>query len=99
MRLARSDFDSPAAIVGPGYRWVISPTSAFADEARFTLAFADADAWKFDNTASLTAALTSVFSLKVSNIIRYAHDPVPGFEQTDTITSVALVMSITRPGP
>jgi putative salt-induced outer membrane protein len=99
MRLARSDFDSPVAIVGPGYRWVISPTSAFADEARFTLAFADAGAWKFDNTASLTAALTSVFSLKVSNIIRYAHDPVPGFKQTDTITSVALVMTVTRPGP
>jgi len=66
---------------------------------RFTLTFADADAWKFDNTASLTAALTSVFSLRVSNIVRYAHDPVPGFEQTDTITSVALVLTITRPGP
>ena len=95
----RNDFDSAVAIVGPGYRWAISPTSAFVDEARFTLTFADADAWKFDNTASLTAALTSVFSLRVSNIVRYAHDPVPGFEQTDTITSVALVLTITRPGP
>jgi putative salt-induced outer membrane protein YdiY len=47
----------------------------------------------------LTAAIASAFSLKVSNIVRYANEPVPGFESTDTITSVALVWTIKRPGP
>jgi hypothetical protein len=32
-----------------------------------------------------------VFSLKLSNVVRYVHEPVVGFEATDTITSVALV--------
>ncbi len=41
--------------------------------------------------AAVTARLTTLFSLKVSNTIRYAHAPVPGFKDTDTNTSVALV--------
>jgi ubiquinone/menaquinone biosynthesis C-methylase UbiE len=41
--------------------------------------------------AAITARLTQLFSLKVSNTIRYAHAPVPGFKDTDTTTSVALV--------
>jgi putative salt-induced outer membrane protein YdiY len=43
------------------------------------------------NTASVTAKLTTVFSLKVSNVVRYVHEPVVGFETTDTLTSIALV--------
>jgi putative salt-induced outer membrane protein YdiY len=33
----------------------------------------------------------TIFSLKVSNTIRYVNQPVPGFQTTDTITAVALV--------
>jgi hypothetical protein len=35
--------------------------------------------------------------LKGSNVVRYVHEPVPGFEPTDTITTVALVRSFTQP--
>jgi putative salt-induced outer membrane protein YdiY len=38
-----------------------------------------------------TARMTTRLSLKVSNIARYVHQPVPGFNATDTITSFALV--------
>jgi putative salt-induced outer membrane protein YdiY len=41
--------------------------------------------------AAITARLTQLFSLKVSNTVRYSHAPVPGFKHTDTNTSVALV--------
>jgi hypothetical protein len=44
----------------------------------------------------LTATLTSVLSLKFSNTVRYANEPVPGFEKTDTITTAALVWTLRR---
>jgi putative salt-induced outer membrane protein YdiY len=40
---------------------------------------------------ALTARIVSVFSLKVSNQLRFVDEPVPGFERTDSITSAALV--------
>jgi hypothetical protein len=47
--------------------------------------------WRVLQVAAVTARLTTMFSLRVSNTIRYAHAPVPGFKDTDTNTSVALV--------
>ena len=79
------------------YRWEFSKTSAFREDFRYVQALDRASNWKIDQTASLTATITSVFSLKISNLVRYVHDPVPGFEPTDTITTVALVWSFKRP--
>ena len=76
---------------GGGYKWRISPTAEFSDDVRYTGTFAEADDWRLANVASLTTRITTVFSLKLSNIVRYAHLPVEGFEDTDTTTSVALV--------
>ena len=47
--------------------------------------------WRLDNTLALVAKINTIFSLKVSNVVRYVNAPVEGFETTDTITSVALV--------
>ena len=44
-----------------------------------------------DNELSLAAKISTIFSLKVSNVIRYVNEPVAGFETTDMITSAALV--------
>jgi putative salt-induced outer membrane protein YdiY len=44
----------------------------------------------------VTVVITSLLSLKVSNIIRFANAPVPGFKATDTLTSVALVLTFER---
>jgi putative salt-induced outer membrane protein YdiY len=99
IRLDADDASSAVAIGGAGYRWRLSDTSEFTDELRMVLPFAEPGEWKLDQVASLTAALTSVLSLRVSNTVRFVHDPVPGFEQTDTITSVALVLKVTRPQP
>ena len=99
LRESAEDANSAAAMSGLAYRWRISETSEFSEELRFTFPFANAGEWKFDQVASLTAAITSLLSLRVANTIRYAHEPVPGFERTDTITSVALVMKVRRNGP
>jgi putative salt-induced outer membrane protein len=84
---------------GLAYRWEISATSQLTEDLRYTQAFESIDNWKLDHIVTLTAAITSVISLKLSNNVRYANAPVPGFESTDTITSVALVWTMKRPGP
>jgi putative salt-induced outer membrane protein len=84
---------------GAAYRWEISKTSLLAEELRYVQVLDSGDNWKLDQSIALTAAITSVFSLKFANVVRYAHEPVPGFESTDTVTSVALVWTIKRPGP
>jgi putative salt-induced outer membrane protein YdiY len=96
-RLAAEDVDSATASSAGHYKWQISPTADFADDARVVLTLADIGAWRLEQAAALTAAISSIFSLKVSNTIRFVNEPVPGFERTDTITSVALVMKVRRP--
>jgi putative salt-induced outer membrane protein YdiY len=49
--------------------------------------------WRLSQTAALTARIATAWSLKLSNQIRFVNDPVPGFEDTDSVTSAALVLS------
>lgn len=90
-RLEGDDVSSATWSLGAGYRWKISETAEFTEDFRMTGLFADADDWRILQAAAITARLTQLFSLKVSNTIRYTHAPVPGFKDTDTTTSVALV--------
>ena len=90
-RLAGDDVSSATWSLGAGYRWKISETAEFTEDFRMTGLFTDASDWRVLQAAAITARLTQLFSLKVSNTIRYAHAPVPGFKDTDTTTSVALV--------
>ena len=53
--------------------------------------------WRFLHVISLTSRLTQILSLKVSNTIRYANFPPPGFKTTDTTTSIALVAKFSKP--
>jgi putative salt-induced outer membrane protein YdiY len=69
----------------------LSETATVSDEARFTGTFADDEDWRVLQNASVTARLTALLSLKLSNTISYVNDPVPGFKNTDTNTSIALV--------
>jgi len=90
-RLEGDDVSSATWSLGAGYKWKISDTAEFTEDVRMTGIFADASDWRILQMAAVTARLTTLFSLKVSNTIRYAHAPVPGFKNTDTNTSVALV--------
>jgi putative salt-induced outer membrane protein len=90
-RLEGDDVSSATWSLGAGYRWKISETAGFAEDVRMTGLFAESSDWRILQVAAITARLTTMFSLKVSNTIRYAHEPVPGFKNTDTNTSVALV--------
>jgi putative salt-induced outer membrane protein len=99
IRRDAEDSSSAVAIGGLAYRLRISETSELNEEARVILTLADPGEWKAEQVTDLTAALTSILSLRVSYTVRYSNEPVPTFERTDTITSIALVMKFTRPGP
>lgn len=90
-------FDSLTLTLGAGYRLAMSATSEITYDPRFLLPFSDGDAWKFDQTAALVAALNSVLSLKLSHTLRYSAEPPIGFDTTDTIMAVSLVAKVRRP--
>jgi len=50
------------------------------------------------HTIAVTAKLTTLLSLKVSNAVRFSNFPAPGFKKTDTVTAVALVAGF-KSGP
>ena len=95
-RLAGDDVSSATYGFGSLYKWTISPTATLDEEARFVGTFDIAEDWRFVNAVSVTAKLTQVLSLKVSNLVRYSNFPPVGFKSTDTTTSVALVAKFSR---
>lgn len=79
------------AVAGLNYKWTFSKTAFFSNDFGFLLDLADTNNWFINDTAAVTAALTSVFAIKASWTILYRHEPVPGFKTTDTTTAVSLV--------
>ena len=51
----------------------------------------DSSDWRFANAIALTAKITTIFSLKVANNIRYLNLPVQNLKNTDSVTAIALV--------
>jgi putative salt-induced outer membrane protein YdiY len=90
-RLVGEDEAFALANFGTAYKWQISKTADLTDSAIFTASLEDGDAWRFGNGFALTALLSQVFSLKLSHDVKINNSPVPGFEKTDRLTSVALV--------
>lgn len=78
---------------GASYAWTMSKTSKVTDDAKYTGSLADAGNWRLQNTAAVTAALNARFALKLSHRLDFVNEPVPGFGQTDQLTSASLVVS------
>ena len=76
---------------GTAYKWQISKSADLSDGAILTTALDEDDAWRFANAFALSAAITRVFSLKLSHDVKFNNSPAPGFEKTDRLTSVAIV--------
>jgi putative salt-induced outer membrane protein len=81
------------ATLGGGilYTLKISDTSELSEDAHLVFSLSDGSDWRDTNALALTAKVSSLFSLKVSNTIRYLNLPVFGFKNTDAVTAVALV--------
>jgi putative salt-induced outer membrane protein len=90
-RIAGTDLSTATLSTGGTYTLKISDTSEFGEDGHVVFSLSDGSDWRYANTAALTAKVTTIFSLKLSNAIRYVHQPVVGFKNTDVITAIALV--------
>lgn len=91
-RLVGEDLSSAIWNAGLGYTFKLSDTADITNDFRFSESLADAGDWRVANIAAVAAKLTSLLSLKLSNTVRYVHEPPESFDTTDTITAVALVV-------
>lgn len=90
-RLIGSSLSTPTLGAGGLYTLKISETSDLTEDGHFLFSLSDGPDWRYNNAVALTARMTTLLSLKLSNTIRYVHMPVLGFERTDTLTAIALV--------
>lgn len=92
-RTTDTSLSTMTAGTGARYKLQLSETSDITDDLAMSFDLSDAGTWRLQHAIALTAKVAAPLSLKVSNLVRYVDEPVAGFEQTDTITSAALVLS------
>jgi putative salt-induced outer membrane protein len=90
-RLVGPNLSTATLGTGGVYTWKLSDTSDVSEDGHFVFSLSDGSDWRYANAAAVTAKLTTVFSLKLSNAVRYVHLPVLNFKSTDVLTSIALV--------
>lgn len=90
-RLLGDNLSTPTLGAGGLYTLKISETSDLTEDGHFLFSLSDRDDWRYSNAVALTARMTTVLSLKLSNTTRYVHMPVFGFKRTDSLTAIALV--------
>jgi len=90
-RVAGPDLSAGTGALGALYTLKISDSADFSDDWRAVVSLDQIKDRRFTNLASISAKLTTIFSLKVSNTIRSVNAPTLGFEKTDVITAIAFV--------
>lgn len=73
------------------YKYAFSKTAEFSNQFGFLENLKTSDDWRMANTAAITAALNSRFSIKVSHALGHLNTPPPGKKKTDTAVAAALV--------
>jgi len=73
------------------YKFLISKTADFKNQASYIANLSDSKDWRFTDTAALTAALSTRFSMKLSYNIVHLNKPPLDKKTTDTTASAAVV--------
>ena len=90
-RLTGKNLSTAFLAGGANYTLKIAETSELAEDGHLVFSLSQGSDWRYTNTAALSAKVTTLWSLKLSNTIRYLNFPAPGFKNTDVLTSIALV--------
>lgn len=75
------------------YERTLSPTAFFSQDAEYLHSFKQARNYRLKTETAVTAAVTTIMSLKTSFIWKHAGMPPPGFIKDDTIFSAAVLIS------
>jgi putative salt-induced outer membrane protein YdiY len=92
-RIANESLSTAVASTGGRYKLKLSETSDITEDLLTSFDLSEKGTWRLYQAIALTAKVAAPLSLKLSNVVRYVGEPVPGFEQTDTVTSAALVLA------
>ena len=81
------------ATLNSGAEYAVQVTEAgrVTEEAHLVFSPAMDEDWRYTNIAAVSAKMSTLLSLKLSNTVNYVNFPAPGFRTTDVLTSVALV--------
>jgi putative salt-induced outer membrane protein len=90
-RLAGNNLSTATLGGGLLYTLKISDTSELSEDGHLVFSLSDGSDWRYTNGVALTAKVSTIFSLKITNTIRYLNLPVLAFKNTDAVTAVALV--------
>lgn len=88
------DDDYLGALFGLAYAWKISDTAKLTERLVTYPNLDDSNDWRLTSETALQADLNSRLALKLGYLLRYDHQPPPGFEDTDTTTTVSLVVKL-----
>jgi putative salt-induced outer membrane protein len=91
LRVTEPSLSFATARLGVSYKWAISKTAELTDDSSFIEDLSDAGDWRLQSVTGVSAAMSTLLSLKISYTFAYVRKPPPGFGRTDTITAAALV--------
>jgi putative salt-induced outer membrane protein YdiY len=81
-------------IAGISYKWKISSSAEFGEDAVFLQSFKASRDWRFNNAASLSVSMTKVLAVKLTHQLSYLHLPATGKTRTDTTFLASLVAKL-----
>lgn len=90
-RVDRSKLGFGSGQVAAIYKWKISPTADFSHETRYTPNFKVSEDWRLTSETSLSAAINSMFSSKLSYKYEHVNLPPVGKIKGDTTTTVSIL--------
>lgn len=90
-RLAGENVSFASATTSAIYAWQIAPSTTLSEQPLFTIAIAEAGNWRFRNSLNVAVTITRRLSIRLGHELRHLNRPVPGFRQTDTVLSAAVV--------
>ena len=89
-----SDRRFAGATAGLSYKWKISSTADFGEDAVYLASFKNSRDWRFNNAVSLSVSMTKVLAVKLSHQLTYLHLPATGKKATDTTLLASLVAKL-----
>ncbi|HUO83994.1 MAG TPA: DUF481 domain-containing protein [Thermoanaerobaculia bacterium] len=91
-----ADTDSLGALLSAHSEYRFSATASTTQSLRLQPNFEDSDDYRADLKLTLQSSLSRLFALAVGYELRYDNQPVPGFDETDTLTTASLVFKVER---
>lgn len=90
---AGGEEDGLGAVLGALHAWQISEPARLTQRLFHYPSLEDSDDWRLHYKVDVAASLSRVLALKLAYELRYDHQPVAGFEDTDTTLSTSLVLT------